>query len=793
MCQQQEFILDRKSSEPALQEKWVHQRIFITNAQGFIERYLIGCVLQQYPQITVLGVGRSRQQQHCFSHTVSRDGIQVQAPLPQALSTIDLCPNYSYRPVDTQDKGSLRSILSEFQPDLVIHLGTSSPDSRSADGFSNTVLTNTVNAAIVLLEAIAECQLNPAKILLGSTNAVYGTPAIVPIPEDAPLMPVDLYGASARATEEMTRLFAALHHLPVVWARLFQVLGPGQSEDSIIGTCLQQIMDPAATLATLPTASFPATQDFIDVRDVAKALLLLAKDGQDGQIYNVGSGQEIPIEQAFQQALSLNQLSQEDVTSRYLMTQPGEVKQSGFTSRSCAEISRLSQLGFSPQYSLQQSLNDILHYYYDLNSLNSASLNGLVSPQIRQDESVSLLPLNVQVEETHTYPVLVSTGLLDELPSHITRLFPDSKVVILTDERVQQLYGKKLLQRFTEAGISANMVLLAEGESAKRMESYHTLIQELYRLRFDRRAVLVCLGGGVVSDVGGFVAATYMRGVAYVNVPTTLLAQNDAAIGGKVAVNMPWAKNFVGAFHHPKAVFCDPQVLATQDERNLAAGIAESIKVAICGDSDLFTLLEQNAQRVLKDRDPSALGQIVHASAHRKIVLLHPDPYEVDLRRVLNLGHSFGHALEVEMEFEGLLHGEAVAWGLVVATTISVMRGICSKLDADRIYALLLSYGLPPQLKKERLHKTCQRLQEIRLVRGQRLHFVLPTSISTVQIVPELEEGEIDQALEIIADHPLLKPLILREASFYSSASQSSKTLEYSNRVSSTQVSHRSF
>ncbi len=790
MCQQQEFILDRKSSEPALQEKWVHQRIFITNAQGFIERYLIGCVLQQYPQITVLGVGRSRQQQHFFSHTVSRDGIQVQAPLPSALSTIDLCPNYSYRPVDIQDKGSLRSILFEFQPDLVIHLGTSSPGSRSADGFSNTALMNTVNAAIVLLEAIAECQLSPTKILLGSTSAVYGTPATVPIPEDAPLVPIDLYGASARATEEMTRLFAALHHLPVVWARLFQVMGPGQSEDSIIGALLQQAMAPDATLAALPAASIPATQDLIDVRDVVKALLLLAKDGQDGQIYNVGSGQEASIEQTFQQALSLKQLNQKDVASTYAITPSGEIERSGFTSRICAEISRLSQLGFSPQYSLQQSLNDILDYY---NNLNSVSLNGAANPQIGQDESVPLLPLNVQVEETHTYPVLVSTGLLDELPSHITRLFPDSKVVILTDERVQQLYGEKLLQRFIKAGISANMVLLAEGESAKRMESYHTLIQELYRLQFDRRAVLVCLGGGVVSDVGGFVAATYMRGVAYVNVPTTLLAQNDAAIGGKVAVNMPWAKNFVGAFHHPKAVFCDPQVLASQDERNLAAGIAESIKVAICGNPDLFTLLEQNAQQVLKDRNPSVLGQIVHASAHRKIVLLHPDPYEVDLRRVLNLGHSFGHALEVEMEFEGLLHGEAVAWGLVVATTISVMRGICSKLDADRIYALLLSYGLPPRLKKERLHQTCQRLQEIRLVRGQRLHFVLPTSISTVQIVPELEEGEIDRALEIIANHPLLKPLILREASFYSSASQSSKTLEYSNRVSSTQVSHHSF
>lgn len=772
MHHHQESALDRKHLHPASQSNYPYQRVFVTDAQGHIEQYFIGHLLHQWPQVEVLGVGRSRQRRNCFSHVVAagRD-TPIRAPLPEALSAIDRCPRYSYRPIDIQDKESLRSILSEFQPDLVIHLGTSLRDFPLESTSSHAVLNHTVGAAVALLETIAACQFGRPKIVLGSTSAVYGHSGIGPVSEDAPLVPVDLYGAGARAAEEMTRLVAISHQLPVIWARIFQVLGPGQSETSLIGSLVRQVIDSDANLELLPTRVMQAIQDAIDVRDVAQALRLLAESGQAGQVYNVGSGCEVTLEQMVGQLSLLVDLPSDKQTVE-LNSQLNPSPTVDFVdsvAQSYAEIGKLSQLGFSPRYTLAESLKDILHYYQKCLPI---SLGKSANQVEVEDEPTALLPLSVQVEETHTYPVLVSAGLLDELPSHITRLFPGAQVVILTDERVHNLYGQRVRQRFMEAGIVANPVLLAEGELAKSMESYHHLIQELYRLRFDRRALLVCLGGGVISDVGGFVAATYMRGVAYVNVPTTLLAQNDAAIGGKVAVNMPWAKNFVGAFHHPQAVFCDPLVLATQDQRNLAAGIAESIKVAICGDPNLFVLLEQNAQRVLKDRDPIVLGQIVHASAQRKIALLHPDPYEVDLRRVLNLGHSFGHALEVEMEFEGLLHGEAVAWGLIVATTISVMRGICAQADAERIYALLLSYGLPPRVSKERLHKTCQRLQEIRLVRGQHLHFVLPTSISTVHIVPELEEGEIDLALNLIADHPVLTNLVLRDNSFYPQASQ---------------------
>lgn len=770
MDQSQEKVANQEYLDSTLIDQPKFQNVLVMGAQGFIERYLVSYILQQYPQSNVLGLGPLRQCQGYFSHTITGFRGQIPAPLPKALAEIDVCPRYNYRPVDIDDKATLRSVLSEFQPDLVIHLAISSQTAAP-----ESILRHTIDATIVLLDSIVGCQFPPPKVVLGLTSAVYGIPMVGPISEDAPLVPTDLYGVSARATEEITRLFASQHSLPLILARIFPVIGPGQLENPTLESLVQQVISADSSLEQHVTPDLlGSTQDWIDVRDVAQALLLLGERGQAGQVYNIASGREIGVQQVVNQLQCLSGVK----INLEKSSDESELKQSESGSHNYVDIHKLSALGFSPTYPLEASLRDILRYYQDLTPMEIGEIGEAVKPPTGMNKRVVLPPLCVQVEEMHTYPVLISEGLVNQLPTHIQHLFPGAQVVVLTDDRVYELYGEKVLQHMTAAGISSNIVRLAEGELAKSMESYNLLIQELYRLRFDRRALLVCLGGGVVSDVGGFVAATYMRGVAYVNVPTTLLAQNDAAIGGKVAVNMPWAKNFIGAFHHPRAVFCDPQVLATQDKRNLAAGIAESVKVAICGDPGLFMLLEQNAQRVLHDRDPLILGEIVHASAQRKIALLNPDPYEVDLRRVLNLGHSFGHALEVEIEFEGLLHGEAVAWGLIVATMISVRRGICAESEAERIYNLLLCYQLPPHLKLDRLHKACQRLEEIRLVRGQNLHFVLPTSISTVQIVPELESGEIAQALNAIADHPLLEHLIFQEREFNSSVLPQSRTLE---------------
>jgi 3-dehydroquinate synthase len=349
----------------------------------------------------------------------------------------------------------------------------------------------------------------------------------------------------------------------------------------------------------------------------------------------------------------------------------------------------------------------------------------------------------------------VRRGLVRSIPEQLAAAFPRSRFVVITDENVADLHAQPLLAEMRGRGLSVELVAMKPGEPSKSFARWIELVEEIYRLGLDRRGVIVNVGGGLVCDVGGTVAATYLRGVDYVNVPTTLLAQHDAAIGGKVAVNAPWAKNFLGAFHQPKRVFVDPELLQTLDRRQMAAGVAEAIKVAILGERTLFELLEREPQRILGGRDPVLLEEVVARAARRKIELLRDDPLEADLRRPLNLGHTFGHALETELGYEGLLHGEAVAFGIAVATTIARRRGVCAEEDAERILALLDAYRLPPAVPRARLAAATKRLAPIRLVRGGRLNYVLPTAIDAVTI-KEVAERELGEALAQLAAHPRL-------------------------------------
>jgi len=220
-------------------------------------------------------------------------------------------------------------------------------------------------------------------------------------------------------------------------------------------------------------------------------------------------------------------------------------------------------------------------------------------------------------------------------------------------------------------------------------------------------------------------------------------------------VNTPWAKNFVGAFHHPNAVYCDPDVLRTLSSRDLSAGIAEAIKVAIIGEPTLFSLLEQEVGTICETRQAEVLGEVVLRAAAHKIEVLAPDPYEVDLRRSLNLGHTFAHPLETELEYEGILHGEAVAFGMAIATALAEARGVCTGRDADRIYRLLAAYNLPPRLPYARVMAALKHLHGIRLIRANRLNFVLPERVGRVQITPEVEDSQIAEAIDRVVTHPV--------------------------------------
>jgi 3-dehydroquinate synthase len=608
------------------------------------------------------------------------------------------------------------------------------------------LLASNVGAAASLLDALVGAQREGCRVVLGSTGGVYGAapPAALPLREELRGTPIDHYSLTKLAGEDATRILAERHGLRVVWARLFNLVGPGQEERHFFGRVAAQLAAIRAGLrpAELELGDLDCTRDFVDVRDAAEALWLLARHGEPGLAYNVASGRETKIADALALLLEVagrragdDAREASDIAVRRTSGRPHDVP------RHWADIARLRALGFEARVALPDSARDLLAYYGD--DVRAAGEGR--APRVEPPA------MTVRAARGDEYPIEVAAGLLDRLPARLLAGFPGRRMALLTDARVWELHGRALLERLRGAGIAIEPLVVPEGERSKTPERYLALVEELHRVRFDRRALLVNFGGGLVTDVGGFVAATYLRGVDYVNVPTTLLAQHDSAIGGKVAVNASWgAKNFLGAFHHPRAVYCDPCVLGTLPARDLSAGVAEAIKVALCGEPDLFRLLEREAPAV-RARDPGVLERVVRLAAARKAALLAPDPYEIDLRRVLNLGHTVGHALEVEHGHEDLLHGEAVAFGIAIATAVGLERGLCSRLDARRILGLLAAYDLPPRIARGRVLGALDRLDDIRLVRGNRLNFVIPAGVHAVHIEPELTDGELGRALDHLA------------------------------------------
>jgi 3-dehydroquinate synthetase/nucleoside-diphosphate-sugar epimerase len=709
------------------------RRLFVTGAQGFIGRYFVAHVLEALPDVLVLGVGRSPEHRDHFTHHITWRGM-VPAPLTAPLAAAARDPRYDYVPLDLNDRPRLSELLAQFRPDTVVHLAAALRDDPPEQ-----LVSSNVGSLVALIEAIAGGDLPPPLLVLGSSGAVYGAAAAVPIDEQTACSPLDPYAVSKVAAENMARVLMQRYGLQAIYARIFNPLGPGQDERHVCGRICSQVAAIAASLAdpVLELGTLTATRDFVDVRDVARALLCLMERAQAGGTYNVGSGVETSVQRILELTLARARLT-DTVRLKVMPARPSDIP------RLVGRTDRLAALGFTCRHDLADSLQETVEYYLALR--NRTHKRGGEAPNV----------YHVEVRSHHAYSVHVQAGLLAELPRRLEQRFGRRKCVLLSESRVARLYAEPLLYGCRQVGLDAHLLIVEEGEASKSLARFQEVIGRLQGLGVARRSVLINIGGGMVCDLGGFVASAYLRGIPYVNVPTSLLAQHDAAIGGKVAVNTPLAKNFVGAFHHPTAVFCDPEALRTLDRRDLAAGVAEAIKVALCGDPSLFRLLETGAGALLDARDPRLLTEVVRRCAARKIALLSPDPLEVDLRRVLNLGHTLAHPLEVEFGFEGIRHGEAVALGLAVATQVAVERGSCAAKDGDQILRLLAAYELPPPLPLDRCEAACTRLGAIRLVRDGRLYFVLPTGIGTVEIVPELGEGELVAALQALSRHPAI-------------------------------------
>jgi 3-dehydroquinate synthase len=734
------------------------RRVLVTGAQGFLGRYLIAHLLRECSRVEILGIGRSLRIDNGFTHVLQWGTIGLRAPLPEQLSESLTSPLYHYTSLDISRQPELTETLGDFRPHWIFHLASGLRDDPP-DHLFRTNVEGTIN----LIEAVRESGIDVPKIIFGSTGFLYGRVSAeqLPIHEDTPSIPIDLYGASKLASENASRILCSRYDIPAVWARIFNLVGPGQEERHLCGRLTSQTAAIEAGLIppVIEVEPLTTSRDFLDVRDAARALELLARAATSGWTYNLASGIESRVDQVFDTILRHAGLDGK-VEIDLKPARPADIP------RYFADIGRLQSLGFLSEYSLDQSLIDLRDYY-----------RGPVASAARRGSRAVTRPkvsACVEADCTHRYPVEIEPGLLRTLPQRLQGLYPGAQMVVLSDRRVFPLYGAELLEQLRRTGIRADVALLSEGERSKSPEHYLQLIERLHQLRFDRRAVLINLGGGIITDVGGFLAATYMRGVAYVNVPTTLVAQLDAAIGGKVAVNMPWAKNFLGAFAHPRAVFCDPTILATLDTREISAGVAEALKVGIIGDPHLFELLEGESGAIRSGQDAGILGEVVARACEGKIAMLAPDPYERNLRRALNLGHTFGHALEVQTGYGQLLHGEAVGFGLAVATAIAHRRRLCSRNTLERIFRALDAYRLPPVVDRAALFATCGRLEEIRLVRGGKLNFVLPTEVGRVEIVTEISDAEIIGAIEDIAAHPIIGRCV-RDSSCVQSASISAE------------------
>ena len=356
------------------------------------------------------------------------------------------------------------------------------------------------------------------------------------------------------------------------------------------------------------------------------------------------------------------------------------------------------------------------------------------------------------------YPVVVGNNLLESLHRRISRTLGKRprRVFVLTSPQIWALWSQKFLASFP-AGEPPAVLFLPPGEEHKRLRSVERLATELAESRGDRSSLLIAFGGGIVGDVGGFLAAIFMRGIEYVQIPSTLLAQVDSSVGGKTGVNLQSGKNLIGSFHHPQAVFADIGLLQTLPERELRAGLFESIKAGIIRDGRLFSYMERNPEAIL-GRDPKALEHVVAASVDMKAEVVGIDERENGLRMILNLGHTLGHGIEAATRYRKLLHGEAVAWGMIAATRLGLARGTITPPQAERIEALIFRYGPLPAFRVpvERLLQAAGRDKKNRA--GVR-RFVLPQGIGNAVVVEDVTDAELTSTAETLLKLAAQPPL----------------------------------
>ena len=346
-----------------------------------------------------------------------------------------------------------------------------------------------------------------------------------------------------------------------------------------------------------------------------------------------------------------------------------------------------------------------------------------------------------------SYPISIGAGLFTD-PAHLSFLSAKQKVVVISNVTVAPIYADKILSLLEQLGCDASLLELPDGEQYKSLETFNTVMSYLLEGNFARDVVVIALGGGVIGDLVGFSAACYQRGVDFIQIPTTLLSQVDSSVGGKTAVNHPLGKNMIGAFYQPKAVIIDTDCLKTLPEREFAAGIAEVIKYGIIYDQAFFVWLEENLDK-LYQLDEQALTYAIARCCEIKAEVVAQDEKESGIRALLNLGHTFGHAIEAELGYGNWLHGEAVSSGTVMAAKTAQLQGLITEEQVERILSILKRANLPVHTPEQMSFADFMKhmMRDKKVLSGE-LRLVLPTSIGTAEVVKGVPESIIEQAID---------------------------------------------
>ena len=345
----------------------------------------------------------------------------------------------------------------------------------------------------------------------------------------------------------------------------------------------------------------------------------------------------------------------------------------------------------------------------------------------------------------NSYEVTIKQGVINGIGKELTQvgINKDRKILIVSNKEISKLFGEKILNNLKKYNFNAEILNIKAGESNKNLASLSEIFNAAFEFGLDRNSLMIALGGGIVGDVTGFAAATWLRGIEYIQIPTTLLSMVDSSVGGKTAVNHPKGKNLIGAFYQPKAVFIDPETLTTLPTREFKAGMAEVIKYGVIKDKSLFEYLEnKNNRDKILNLENESLIKIINKSIKTKTFIVSKDEKENGIRAILNYGHSFGHVIENLCGYGEYLHGEAISIGMKIAGDIATEKNLWSKEHSLRQDHLIESYGLPTQTPKIKKNDVMKILMGDKKVRNGKMRFILPIELGEVDIFNDINESQ---------------------------------------------------